>query len=133
MTDQFDHDKLNVYQEAVDFVSWATKLLNSISGKAAAKDQLDRASTSIVLNIAEGNGKFSVKDRCRFLSIAYGSAVESVACLDVFVAKGLATPEEIEEGRRKLKSIVAMLVGLKNSLMDRVREEPAEYVPSIEE
>jgi len=132
MTD-FDHDKLKVYQEAVDFVRWATKLLDSVSGKAAVRDQLDRASTSVVLNIAEGNGKFSFKERCRFLTIAYGSTVECVACLDVFVAKRLATPEDIEEGRQKLKSVIAMLIGLKNSLMDRVREETADYTVEIQE
>jgi hypothetical protein len=57
----FDHEKLDVYREAIAFCAWAGELLNTISVKAAAKDQLDRASTSIPLNLAEGNGKFSGK------------------------------------------------------------------------
>ncbi|MCX6377767.1 MAG: four helix bundle protein [Armatimonadetes bacterium] len=123
----FDHQKLNVYQEAVRFVAWADELIQSIQRGVAAKDQLDRASTSVPLNIAEGNGRFSVKDRCRFLSNAYGSAVECAACLDVLVAKKLATPEDIEPGKRTLKDIVSMLVGLMNSLSNRVAEDGAEY------
>jgi 23S rRNA-intervening sequence protein len=53
----FDHEKLDVYREAINFCAWVGKFLAAISAKAAAKDQLDRASTSIPLNIAEGNGK----------------------------------------------------------------------------
>jgi len=85
----FDHEKLDVYQKALAFVAWSTDLMNQVSAKAAVKDQLDRASTSIVLNTAEGNGKFSFKDRKRFLEIAMGSTVESAACLDILVAKSL--------------------------------------------
>ena len=52
----FDHEKLDVYQEAIAFCGWVGEFLETISGNAAAKDPLDRASTSIPLNIAEGNG-----------------------------------------------------------------------------
>ena len=82
----FDHEKLKVYQESVAFVAWADGILQRCPEKAAVKDQLDRASTSIPLNIAEGNGKWSSRDRCRFLEIARGSATECAACLDVLVA-----------------------------------------------
>jgi four helix bundle protein len=85
---QFDHEKLNVYQAAIAFVAWSTELLAQISSKAR-KGQLDRASTSIPLNIAEGHGKFAIKDRCGFLDFARGSALECAACLDVIVAKEL--------------------------------------------
>ncbi|HMP90857.1 MAG TPA: four helix bundle protein, partial [Kiritimatiellia bacterium] len=49
--------------------------------------QLDRASTSIPLNIAEGNGMYTEADRCRFFDIARGTALECPACLDVMIAK----------------------------------------------
>jgi four helix bundle protein len=87
MKSYFDHEKLDVYQEGIVFCSWVGDLLNEIISKAAAKDQLDRASTSLPLNIAEGNGKFSDADRSRFLEIARGSALECGACLDVLVAR----------------------------------------------
>jgi four helix bundle protein len=65
----FDHDKLDVYCEAIDFCGWAGDFLAATPAKAAAKDQLDRASTSIPLNVAEENGKFSAKDRARFFEM----------------------------------------------------------------
>ena len=123
----FDHEKLNVYQEAILFVSWADEFVQPIPKNVAAKDQLDRAATSVALNIAEANGKFSIRDRCRFLANAYGSAVECSACLDVFVAKKLAGLEDTRPGKERLRNIVSMLVGLINSLSSRVSEEGPEY------
>lgn len=126
----FDHEKLDVYREAIAFCAWVGGLLNTISAKAAAKDQLDRASTSIPLNIAEGNGKFSGKDRARFLEIARGSALECAACLDVLVARKLATPEQIESAKENLARIVQMLMGMLRRFSGRadfLREEGGEY------
>jgi len=63
-----------------------------------SKTSWTRASTSIPLNIAEGNGKYTPKDRCRFFDIAHGSALEGAAGLDILVAKAKLTPEEIRPG-----------------------------------
>jgi len=126
----FDHEKLDVYREATAFCAWAGELLNSTAAKAAAKDQLDRASTSIPLNIAEGNGKFSGKDRARFLEIARGSALECAACLDVLVARKLATLEQIENAKENLARIVQMLMGMLRRFSERgdfLREDEAGY------
>ena len=68
----FGHEKLEVYREAVAFVAWLSAVLEEAERVGEVKDQLDRASTSIPLNIAEGNGKYASKDRCRFFDIAHG-------------------------------------------------------------
>jgi len=112
MKTYFDHEKLDVYQEAIAFCGWVGELLGQISPKAAAKDQLDRASTSLPLNIAEGNGKFSTVDRARFLELARGSALECAACLDVLVARKLVGPEQIVPAKEQLVRIVSMLMGM---------------------
>jgi four helix bundle protein len=116
----FDHEKLDVYREAVAFVAWFSALVEGTIRIGDVKDQLDRASTSIPLNIAEGNGKYTSKDRCRFLDIAHGSALECAAGLDVLVAKAKLTQEQIRPGKERLQRIVRMLVGLikRNSTRD---------------
>lgn len=83
-------------------------------GKAsyAVHKQFDRASTSIPLNIAEGNGKHTPADRCRYFDNARGSALECAASLDVLVAKNLANDLIASEGKKWLLEIVSMLVGL---------------------
>ena len=123
----FDHEKLRVYQSSIEFVALADDLINCISRKAAVKDQLDRASTSIPLNIAEGNGKNSARDKTRFFEIARGSALECAACLDVCMAKKLLTPDLVLPAKSLLLEIVSMACGLINSLADKVMEEEAEY------
>src|SRR5438309_4600400 len=120
MKRQFDHEKLNVYQASLEFITWTAELLAEFNSKAAVKDQLDRASTSIPLNIAEGNGKFAIRDRCRYLDFARGSALECAACLDVLVAKRLTDIMTITSGKEQLFEIVSMLMGLIKSLTTRV-------------
>src|SRR5262249_20900868 len=90
-------------------------------------DQLDRASTSIPLNIAEGNGKFSIKDRARYLQMAHGSALECAACLDVLVARKAKEHADIQEGKGLLVEVVSMLFGLLSRFESRGAEEPSGY------
>jgi four helix bundle protein len=108
----FDHEKLEVYREAIAFHAWLSALLEGAARIGEVRDQLDRASTSIPLNIAVGNGKHALKDRCRFFDIAHGSALECAAGLDVLVAKGKLTPEQTRPGKERLQRIVRMLIGL---------------------
>jgi len=124
----FDHEKLLAYQRSIQFVAWASQLLEPLPAKLAVADQLDRASTSVPLNIAEGNAKFTAPDRCRYLDTARGSALESAACLDVLVAKGRCTVEQVEEGKRILQETVSLLIGLTKSVSPgRLGEEPPPY------
>lgn len=128
MKTSFDHEKLNVYQESINLVTWVDSILGNIPKSIAAHNQLDRASTSIPLNIAEGNGKFTAPDRCKFFDTARGSALECAACLDVLVTKKMLTPEEAAKGKDIPLHIVSMLVGLiKTTSSNRLYEESAEY------
>src|SRR5438874_12152786 len=130
MKTYFDHERLDVYQEAMAFCGWAGDLLSDVAGKAAAKDQLDRASTSLPLNIAEGNGKFSNSDRSRFLEIARGSALECAACLDVLAERKLIVPEQLVPQKERLVRIVNMLMGMLKRFSGRaefLREESGIY------
>src|SRR6476660_5263695 len=112
MKTYFDHERLDVYQEAIAFCGWAGDLLGEASVFSWVKYQLDRASTSIPLNIAEGNGKFSNADRARFLEIARGSALGCEACIDVLAVRRLIAAERIIPAKEQLVRIVKMLMGM---------------------
>jgi len=116
MKTYFDHERLNAYRVALAFNEWVGEFLSATGARAAAKDQLDRAATSIPLNIAEGNGKFSKRDRARFFDIARGSALESAAALDVLMSRKLLAEEQIAPAKEQLVQIVNMLMGLLKSL-----------------
>ena len=122
MNTSFDHEKLSVYQEAIKFIVWSDGILATLPKTLAVHDQLDRAATSISLNIAGGNGKYTAADRCRFFDIARGSALECAACLDVLVAKKKLA--EAGPGKAILVRIVSLLVGLiRSTSPDRVHED----------
>src|SRR5215813_4268246 len=91
----FDHEKLDVYQLELKFLTWVTQFLAEICGPLSAqtreiREQLDRASLSALLNTAEGNGRRQGRQRAKFFDDARGSAIECAACLDASVAKGFA-------------------------------------------
>ena len=106
----FDHDRLDVYRAAIQFVKLADDLLGQAQGRAYLADQLRRAATSIALNVAEGAGEFSPKDKARFYRMARRSATECAAVLDVLSELRLADETPVRTGRELLRRIVSMLV-----------------------
>lgn len=112
MEPYFDHEKLRVYQEALAFIEWLETILKKIPKKLAVWGQLDSASTSIVLNIAEGNGKFTPPDRCKFFDISKASVLECSSALDVLVAKKLFNLQDVHFGKQILQNVFSMLIGL---------------------
>ena len=127
MEQLIDHEKLKAYQRAIDFVVWVTPVIEKLEKSRAIRDQLDRASTSIPLNIAEGNAKFSMKDRCRYLDIADGSAVECAAALDVLVAQKRFQAAELRAGKIILQEIVSLVMGLRNYAQSKIAEDFESY------
>ncbi|MDP6115482.1 MAG: four helix bundle protein [Planctomycetota bacterium] len=126
----FNHEKLNVYQRAIEFVSWENRLLSKSERKVSAIEQLHRASNSIPINIAEGNSKSSPKGRGHQFDVAYGSSLECAACLDVLVAWQSIERDEIGGGKGLLKEIASMLIGLRrrnSDWPDTVNEEGQDY------
>ncbi len=130
---QFDHEKLRAYQEALKFAAWVEPIIERLPQKMAARDQLDRASTSIVLNIAEGNGKRSYPDRCRYFDIARGSILESAACLDILVARKKMTDEDIAGGKTLLVGVVSLVAGLIARFGGNVQEDQTPYSSGLVE
>ena len=124
----FGHEKLTVYRNSLEFIEWVSReILNKSEKQSSVYDQLDRASTSIPLNLAEGNGKFTSKDRCRYFNIAWGSALECAACLDILYRKGVISETLLQTGKSNLKEIVSMIIGLIRANSDRTFENADEY------
>jgi four helix bundle protein len=103
---------LDAYEVAVQFVTWRGSALQSLPKSADIADQLTRAATSIVLNIAEAAGEQSGPERLRFFRMARRSATECDGILDVALALHLDRPEKIQEGRALLTRVLSMLAGL---------------------
>ena len=121
------HEKLDVYRLSIDYVAWVYKKADDLGGiHRHARDQWLRASQSIPLNIAEGNGKSTVADRRRFFEIARGSALECAAIQDVLVVGEALEKKESRERKIELDRIAAMLSRL-GGRGYRVKEGTAPY------
>ena len=124
----FDHVKLQAYTKALAFATWSETILDRIPKSAAVHGQLDRARTSIILNIPEGNGRFTPADRCKFFDIARGSSLECAGCLDLLFIKKLLSETELDEGKSLLKEVVSLLVGLiRSNSPNRLHENALPY------
>ena len=105
-----DHEKLDVYQVSLNFASWAYSVCKNLSGiDRHERDQLIRASQSIILNIAEGCGRETSADRIHFLRISAGSARESGAILDILHRSEVIDNNSWKYGKELLHRIVSML------------------------
>jgi four helix bundle protein len=129
----FHHEKLTVYKRALEFATWSQDLIESVAKKTSTRDHLERAGDSIALNLAEGNGKFSQKDRARFFQIAHGSALESAACLDLLVARRCCADDAIKKGKAILEEIVRILFRMLDQLGCRIAEDSGEYGETADE
>jgi four helix bundle protein len=105
---ELDHERLDVYRAALQFVPLALSLVPR-QGERALLDQLERACHSIVLNIAEGAGRHSAPDKRRFYEIAKGSATECAAILDILRVRGLGGAERHSEARELIVRVTQML------------------------
>jgi four helix bundle protein len=112
-----DHERLDVYHLSLDFLVFANQVIEALPrGRSHLADQLMRASTSIVLNLAEGAGKHSKPDKRRYYLTARGSATESAALLDVCARLKLLDDPGHKAGKQMLVHFVSMLIKLAQSL-----------------
>lgn len=112
--EKFSFEKLHVYQISLNWVELSDKILEKNKGQIsrAFADQLSRASTSISLNIAEGNGRWHKAEKRQFFWIARGSVFECVAILEILHRKNLIQMEEMTQYRGQLSTIAKMLTSL---------------------
>lgn len=106
----FDHERWDVYQVALDVVVLIGEVVEQLPrGKAYLADQLQRAGTSIPLNIAEGAGEHSANEKARFYRMAKRSATECASIFDVCKRLQIIDENQYAKSRELLLRIAAML------------------------
>lgn len=116
---KFGFEELEVWQKAIDF---ADKVINiSVEIQTDRKhfrliEQLEAASTSIAMNIAEGKGRYSKKEFIQFLYIARGSLFETITLLIIFHKRAWINDDQLNEIKDTGDHIGKMLSSLINSI-----------------
>jgi four helix bundle protein len=114
----FQFEKLEVYQKALDWVETVESLCESLKGTVSHSliDQLSRATLSIPLNIAEGNGRWHKGEKRQFFWIARGSTFECVPIIQVLHRKGLLSRQQYAGYYEQLDIIAKMISNLVKSV-----------------
>ena len=120
--DKFTFFDLRVYQEAKELVKSVYTLLDKFPKYEtyALGDQLRRAVTSVPSNIAEGSGRFSIKEKIHFIEIAYGSLTEALCQLDIAHDLNYITDEEFANEKERINVIGKQLSGLRASFQNQL-------------
>jgi four helix bundle protein len=111
----FHHENLEVYRLGLNFVEWfereiAVRLSNRLTR------EVDNSATSMILNIAEGNGRYAHLDHRRFLYTAHSALVKTAAYLDLCFIKGGLNAQGVNTiGKELLDRIAAMLTRMEQA------------------
>jgi len=112
----FDFEKLQVYSKAKIFNKEVNTFLMSTKLDRTTNGQLRRASFSIMLNIAEGSGRSTNKDKRHFYVMSRGSVFECVAIFDYLKDIESISGEQFSEYYKLLDELSRMLFGMIKSL-----------------
>ena len=114
---QFDFEKLNVYQKALDFIDEIFKVYKKLPHeyRYSLGHNLIRAGLSISNNLAEGNGKQSKKEKNRYFGISLDSTRECISVFNVLKRQKLILEDIYQKLRLDGREITNMIHGLINS------------------
>lgn len=123
----FPHEKLEVYAHALSFAKLAAALIDCGPTVMAVCDQLDRATESLVINLAKAARLRATESGIYCLECSLGSVLECAACLDVAYRRHIIASPSLQELKEVLQRIARMEVGLRNSWSRCVQEESESY------
>ena len=108
-----NHEKLHCYRGLIEIAPELQKVAKRLpTGHYYLSDQLKRALTSSILNLAEGNAKYSKKERRRFFLTSRASLSEIAAIIDVLVIFNLLSEDKGKNFKNRLRKYYAMISNL---------------------
>ena len=109
-----NHRKLKCYELLLEAARSVPPILNRLPrGTAYIEDQIKRSLSSAILNLAEGNGRRSIKERNRFFDISLASISETSAAIDILSAYGYVIADAETNLKHLLERAYSMIFKLK--------------------
>lgn len=119
---EFSFEKLVIWQNARCLVKEVYEVVANFPPheRYGLTDQLRRAVVSIASNIAEGSGRYSVKEKVHFTEIAYGSLMEVICQLTLAVDLGLTNDSELISIRNIAEGLGRQLSAYRRSMLAKI-------------
>ncbi len=108
----FHHEELDVYRVALEVDELLANSEAICSLSSATFRRLDENLTGMILNIAEGNGRFSEADQFKFLGVSHESAIKLAARLDLCVIRGSIPVNDADVIKEQLARVSAMILAM---------------------
>lgn len=111
----FPYRNLQAYRSSKQLVSDVYNLLKLFPKEETYSlcDQLRRAVVSLPSNIAEGMGRFSIKEQIHFIEIAFGSLYEVMCQVELAKDLGYIADSQLSEIEKSVERIARLLSGLR--------------------
>ena len=121
----FYYRKVDAYKLAKELTKLIYQLLHKfpIEERYALSDQIRRAAISIPANIAEGLGRFAIRERIHFLDIAYGSLTEVLCEIEISHDNMYITDEDFTNVDNLASRVSMTIYGLKKSLEGKLKNQ----------
>jgi len=119
---KYSFEKLDVWRDARKFVTEIYKVSGTFPSeeKFGLCSQLQRASVSVVSNIAEGVSRQSDKEKIRFIEISYGSLMEVYCQLYISLDLKYLTIDQFETCKMRIDAIARQLSALIKAYKKRI-------------
>ena len=117
----FYYRKLDVYHLSKKMVADIYQITKTFppSELYGLTNQIQRAAISVPSNIAEGLGRFAIKESLHFIEIAYGSLMEVMCQLEIAELLNYITNEITAQLEKDITNIAKMLSGLRRNLQEK--------------
>ena len=126
---EYSFEKLQVWQKSKELAKTIYRITKSfpVSEQFNLISQMQRASISIVSNLAEGTSRSSYKDKARFSEISYGSLMELLAQLIISYELNYLSENDYLSTRSLMEDLGKSLTNLKNQQLNMVKEDDLPY------
>lgn len=133
MTKKYNYKDLEAYKEAKILVRMIYSLLQRFPKEEmyALCDQLRRAVISVPSNLAEGSGRYSVKEQLHFIEIAYGSLLEVECQLDIAHDIKYISDDEYSSAENQIGKVASLLSGLRSKRLSLNPQSLSSFNPLI--
>lgn len=111
--EKFIFEDLNVYQRSLKLAILVCRITTKFPYKfSRIRDQLIGATISVPLNIAEGSGRKSIKEKKHFYKISLTSLFECIPLLEICLEIGLINKNEYNNFRKEITELSKMITAL---------------------
>ncbi len=109
-----NHQRLKCYNQLLEAAKSIPTLIRQLPrGTSYLRDQLERALSSAILNLCEGNARRSPKERMRFFDISLASIAEASSAIDIMRAFGYISDSHKVDIQTNLNTSYAMIINLR--------------------